>query len=413
MSVKKNLQMIISLLMALIFLPGCGRITNREYNFTSEHTQGYIEQTEGDALVVESYKGLKDAILYFIYDMADSGTIRLKNYPGDVEQDVSAACLDVIRDEPIGAFCVDYITHELSRIVSYYELTVNFTYSRSVDQIKKLVPVYSLEKAKEAFVYAYQSREETLLLRCYYYENWADELINYMKSLYYELPSSALLMPELSYELYPSEGEQRILEVNFVYDTTPEVQTQRMKVLRTLANDLVKELDLKPKTEDPESVVNSLFALYSWLSANVRYDFESEEKASLDDTFKKNIYYTAYGALYGKAATSEGFALTFDLICNILGVECQIIQGRRSGYSCCWNIVTIEDASYHVDSSSFSYSDPASGFMRSDESFSNVYRWNLSNYPICVEDWPSQDYFSPDNPQGSLNGSDTPQGSQP
>lgn len=383
--VKKIISLMV--LSALIFsLSSCSKLTQREYVYTKEHTQGYIAQEDGDALIVESAAGLKEALLYYINEMAPSGTIHLKNYSGDVESDIASVFLDVIRNEPIGSFCVDYIKHELKRIVSYYELTLSFTYTRTPEELANLVSVYSLASAKAALIGAYNERRDKLLLHCFFYDNWADELTSYMNAMYYELPGSALLPPEMTVQLYPSSGMQRIMEISLSYESPPNVELLQMKQLRDRAGYLVEVLDLHQETVDADETAASLLSLYNWLAENVSYDYASEESAE-SEPFSKNISFTAYGALNSGKATSEGFALTFKLICDMLGIDCLVVEGHRSGRACCWNIVTVGDKTYHVDPSYFSFSDEGSGFLRSDESFSDTYRWNLSKYPICSEDW--------------------------
>ena len=82
-------------------------------------------------LRAESYRGLVDAILYFVNEHARQGTIRLYNYTSDVEQDVDAACREVMEEDPLGAFAVADIHYTASRIVSYYEVAVSLSYSHT------------------------------------------------------------------------------------------------------------------------------------------------------------------------------------------------------------------------------------------------------------------------------------------
>ena len=72
---------------------------------------------------------------YFVNEHARQGTIRLYNYTSDVEQDVDAACREVMEEDPLGAFAVADIHYTASRIVSYYEVAVSLSYSHTAQEV--------------------------------------------------------------------------------------------------------------------------------------------------------------------------------------------------------------------------------------------------------------------------------------
>ena len=92
---------------------------------------------------------------------------------------------------------------------------------------------------------------------------------------------------------------------------------------------------------------------------------------------------TAYSALIMGSADSEGLALAFVEMCHQLGVGCQIVYGQLSWRDHCWNIVQINGEYYHVDVSACISAGMEQGFLRSDESMWNSYRWDISSYPAC------------------------------
>lgn len=58
-----------------------------------------------------------------------------------MEADLTAACLEVSHEDPLGAYAVDYIKHEFSRILTYYQATITIGYRRTLEQIRSVVPV--------------------------------------------------------------------------------------------------------------------------------------------------------------------------------------------------------------------------------------------------------------------------------
>ncbi|MBR6812207.1 MAG: hypothetical protein IKM51_02410 [Oscillospiraceae bacterium] len=389
---KRIIACVLSLITVFTLLPGCSRIIERDYSYSEPHAQEYTEQADGQILVVDDYEGLRSALLYYINALSRTAQIRLSNYSGNITEDVSAVCLDVVRTDPLASFCVDYISHEYSRIVSFYEVTFTITYTRTRQEIDSIRHVYSSSAAREALKAAYSERKESLYLRCYYYDGWAEQLQAYLEQFYYDLPDCALLMPELVIQAYPEECPQLILEVKINYETSSRVQMLRKEMLSTLSAKVAEELGLYDiNTQNREEVVQALFDIYTWLYTNVRYDETAEDAATTNSRYRKTSSFTAYGAFYVSVATSEGYALAFKLLCDLAGIDCSVVVGRRNNLNCCWNIVTVGNKKYHIDPSAPFVSSLEEGFLRSDSSLSETYRWNLSSYPICPEDYDAAD----------------------
>ena len=127
-------------LTAVLLLSGCSAMLERSYVSVEEHNENPASDG-GSALRVESYQELVSAILYCVSNGEETGVIRLYNYPRDVESDLESACLEVVQEDPLGAYAVDYIRHEIRHIVSYYEATVHIAYRRTAEQIASVVSV--------------------------------------------------------------------------------------------------------------------------------------------------------------------------------------------------------------------------------------------------------------------------------
>ncbi len=114
---------------------------NRKYVSMEPHDQFSYAGTGSSVLRAETYQGLVNAIVYLVSQGSEQGVIRLYNYTRDVEADLSSACLEVAKEDPLGAYAVDYIKYDFSRIVSYYEADVHITYRRTAEQIKNVLSV--------------------------------------------------------------------------------------------------------------------------------------------------------------------------------------------------------------------------------------------------------------------------------
>ena len=128
-------RLIVPLLALLCLLSGCSAWRNDDYLSLSPHSTATTQTASPDAVTVENYLGLKNAILGFIREGQANGTIRVTNYDGDVEADLSEAAYEVSKLDPLGAYAVDYMTHDLARIVSYYEIHISITFRRTAEEI--------------------------------------------------------------------------------------------------------------------------------------------------------------------------------------------------------------------------------------------------------------------------------------
>lgn len=59
---------------------------------------------------------------------AENGTIRLYIDSEDVVKDLEDACREVVQEDPLGAYAVEYIKHSVDSIVTYSEAQVQIIY---------------------------------------------------------------------------------------------------------------------------------------------------------------------------------------------------------------------------------------------------------------------------------------------
>jgi len=93
---------------------------------------------------------------------------------------------------------------------------------------------------------------------------------------------------------------------------------------------------------------------------------------------------TAYDALIEGEADSEGIALALVELCHQLGLDCRIVYGQHDWQEHCWNIVGIDGYYCHIDAGLSDSRDEDCCFLKSDESFWESYRWDMSSYPACT-----------------------------
>ena len=93
---------------------------------------------------------------------------------------------------------------------------------------------------------------------------------------------------------------------------------------------------------------------------------------------------TAYSALVQKSANSEGIAFAYVELCRQLGVDCRIVYGQLDWHEHCWNIIKLDGSYYHVDVSAAGAKGIEASFLKNDEGFWGLYRWDVASYPKCA-----------------------------
>ena len=143
---KRVLSLVLSL--ALLPLPGCAAMLERGHETITTHVDYAVTEDES-VLRAETYQGLVSAMLYFVNGHRRGGTIRLYNYTGDVEADLANARDEVMYEDPLGAFSIHGFTYDLTPILTYYEVELRITYSRTAQEVNSLREVTGLAGVRQ------------------------------------------------------------------------------------------------------------------------------------------------------------------------------------------------------------------------------------------------------------------------
>ena len=342
-------------LAAVLLLSGCSVMLEREYQVITPHEEQEAAEEDPSILRAENYQGLVSAVLHFVSEGMTEGKVRLYKYTGDVESDLAAACAEVAEEDPLGAYALDGIDYECSRIVSYYECSLNFHYRRTAEQIAAVQSVTGQSGIRDAVRLALAGYQPELTLRLSSYYAEADLLQDTVRQAYRELGLSGLGRPEVTVTLYPESGVQRIAELIFQYDKLQAELLREQKAVQTAAETLVDQL---PDSEEEKA----------WQLAQAISCGEGGEDS-------------AYAALVEGTASHLGAAMTYQGLCQLAGIPCQIVSGTRDGKGRYWNIVELDGVFRHVDVYAQEGRDP---FLHTDSQMTN-YNWDTTAYPVCAD----------------------------
>jgi len=260
----RRLSAALLLCLSALLLCSCSTVGWREYYSITPHEEQDASVDDTEAVLVENYPELKNATLSFVENGTEYGVIRIYNYAaGNVEEDVAKATYDVAKNNPLGAFAVDYMTHECSLIVSYYEIHISATYRRSVEEIRAIRQVSSKQDIYDALTAALNRCDERLAVRTPYYIAYdVEELVREYYALHPEL---VVEVPELSISLYPEDGDAKIVEINLKYENTLEqLQSKKTEIA---ANVQAAAQYVSYRSSDWEK----LQLLYSYLQGRFSY----------------------------------------------------------------------------------------------------------------------------------------------
>ena len=356
------MRRILPALLLLGLLCGCSAMLERSYLVVTPHPEHPATADDSDVLQVSTYQDLVNGILYFVNQGAASGVIRLTDYTRDVEADLNSACLEVARDAPIGAYAVDFIKYDYTRVVKYYEASITISYRRTLEQIQSVQNVTGSTAIRAELREALLDFASESVLHIAYFNEDEEYIESLIQQAYYDAPAAAFGMPQYTVSLYPETGSERIVEILLTYPDDPDVLRRRSAQLQQQAAQLTESL----QGQSSRRAAQSLFDL---LRTRV------EVAAAAGDGSRS----TAYAALMENRADSQGIALAFQLLCQELELESTVVQGTLDGQVHFWNVYTLEDGVYrYVDASR------EAGLLLTDDELSSLgYQWNREETPAC------------------------------
>lgn len=175
---------------------------------------------------------------------------------------------------------------------------------------------------------------------------------------------------------YWSNGK---LEFNYI-DTKENIEKKR-EAIESKADAIINKI-IKPGMSEAKKEL----AIHDYIVANTKYDVENYENNTTS-----RASHNIDGVLLDGTAVCEGYAKTFKLLLERVGIESMIVVGPKINHA--WNIVKIDGEYYHVD---VTWNDPVPDVEgRVLHTYFNVpdkrmvkgkHVWDQSMYPTCTSD---------------------------
>lgn len=363
--IKKHLAACLLLALLAAMLCGCGSVFDKEYVVIEDYVPTVQDTSQTDERVtVHNFNALKLSIRTLVSNGTGGGSIVFDaDYDGDVTEDMASACWQVRTQDALCAYCVDNISYELTKIVTYYEATVNISYAAFVERAANIVKLPYSTGVEEIIEDALDAGQNKLVVLINQSAFSAEDMEGLVTHVYREYPATAPKTPSVSVNMYSGANMQRLYEINLRYGMVHDEFSAKKRQLAEFAP--FKYTDVDSMTEGERALT-----AYEYLVSHCEITGEGQGGS-------------IYSALIEQSSDSEGAALAYVELCRQLGLNCCVVYGQRAWKNHCWNIVRVDGEYYHVDAG-LTTVNTETNFLQPDQSFWESYRWDVGSYPACT-----------------------------
>ena len=311
----------------------CGYlISGREFSTVTPHAP-HAGVSQFDATPqARNYNELKNQVIKLVENAQAEGNIRLYDYTSDVEADLPRACHEVMTATPIGAYAVDMMSVDHTRVLSYYDVKVTISYKRPPEEVLALKSANSAEEFEQVMREAMSARRSPFAVQCNYYTEKIINVGETMQKLRTTDPDAVYGIQDTTVQFFPESGLHKILLVEFLYYETAEESARKRGQASGMLSNYLKQTDSLAGRERVQALADL-----------IRQGVTLVQSESFGDADMP------YGPLVAKRATSAGFAVALKQACNQLGLYSVAVIGTYGGAEHWWNMVFVDNTWYHID----------------------------------------------------------------
>lgn len=323
----KLLSFLFALLLTCSLLTGCTSWMDGHYSSITPHTV-QTSRLPDESVEVTSYQELESALV----DVIENGGAKCMFYTPwaqtDSEAYIRTAVVNVKKSSPIAAYAVEDILYEVGTNAGKAAIAVDISYRIEWSEILRIKKVSNMDEVRQIIGAALESCDPNTVI---YVEDYAQQdLTQYIQDYIDTHPDTCMEMPQVSAAVYPENGMDRIIAVNFIYQTSRDT-------LRTM------KLSVSPVFSSARLYVSSDAS--PWEKFEQLYGFLMERYTY---TFETSITPT-YSLLRHGVGDSKAFATVYGAMCRQVGLDCITISGTKDGEARYWNVLNVDGVIYHVD----------------------------------------------------------------
>lgn len=322
---KKVLVLILTM---SLLLSGCGSWLDGEYHSVKPHTSDGVKLPD-DVVTVSDYDQVEEALLEMVSAGKQESTFYITGFDLETaDQYMDNAMNHVMKNTAIGAYAVEDIRYESGTSGGAAAIAVEVTYLHGRQDILRIKNASNMDGVKTLISHAVKNCDLTVVIKVSEYEPF--DVALFVQDYAYKNPNICMELPQVTTNLYPVRGVERVMEISFTY-------TNARDTLRNMQNTVspifaAAELYVQGSESDSQKYEQ----LYAFLMERFDYTIET----SITPT---------YSLLRYGVGDSKAFALVYSVMCHKADLECQVISGTRNGEAHYWNRIRYDDVEYHVD----------------------------------------------------------------
>jgi len=353
---KRALSLVVLLACLIQLLCGCNLWLDGSYSSAKPHLEEYA-QPGVESVEVTSFSELQDAVTSMVEDGNQSGmlyatdmnTEKLVNY-------MDIAVRNIKQHNPIGAYAVDDIFYEIGTNTGKQAIAIEVTYNHNRSEILRIKQTKTMAEAAKVITAALDNCDPGVVVQIEEYNT--TDITQLVQDYVDDNPQTCMEMPQVTVNLYPQSGANRVMELSFTYQTSrSSLRNMQQTVTPVFAS---AKLYVSTDADNWEKYSQ----LYSFLME--RYDYKVETSIT-----------PSYSLLRHGVGDSKAFAIVYAAMCRQAGLDCQVISGTKAGESWYWNVIYMDGVYYHIDLLQCSYN---SGFLAYTDADMAGYVWDYSAY---------------------------------
>ncbi|MBQ9149188.1 MAG: transglutaminase domain-containing protein [Oscillospiraceae bacterium] len=372
------------LLAVCLLLCGCDSLMGGYYYSVKPHQELDIQIESGNA-AASNYQQLCAVLEGIVESGIENAVIQVADYDQSlVEQGMNMAVSHIYNVFPIGAYAVESINYEIGLSGGVPAVSVEISYLHGRAELRKILHLQDMNEVPNAIGTALANCEGEIVLLIDRYEQM--DMTQLVLDFADENPDIVMEIPQTAIGVYPDNGEARVVEVHFTYQTSRDSLRQMQSQVQPVFS--AATLYVSGDGSD----LQKYYQLYAFLME--RYDYTIETSIT-----------PAYSLLRHGVGDSKAFAVVYSAMCRQAGLECLVITGTHEGEPWYWNLIFDNGYYYHVD---LLRSSNAGRFMELTDAQMHGYVWDYSEYPKAIG-IPTM----PENPNETLPGETPPEETPP
>ncbi len=164
----------------------------------------------------------------------DQATVDVSQYDGNLEKELDLATREVMETDPVVAYAVEDIRLQQTEVGVRQMVSVEILYSRTQEEIQAIQSAWGESGIKNRVIGALERAEPAITLQVANYQ--PVNLDRFVRTYYEEHLETIMECPQVVVQVYPDQGSERVVEIQFRYSISQETLLQMRRDVQVLLN---------------------------------------------------------------------------------------------------------------------------------------------------------------------------------